>query len=222
MSDASSANKQSSYATEGICILLAEDILVTPETDARDFLKEAQVALTGGSMHLLHCSSTKAKRVSHSTSHAETNACARALPHAQMIALRLCEPEHKGRLWPSSLTPMRLLSCTEDAEPLCNTDAYVDCMDLFELATGQKGVPLDKGQRLGILAIREERRTQRLRRLFHVQTHWMLADHLTKHVGYVSKCLLEFLTSGKWNIAGSLRLRHHFGTAQTSREEYES
>ena len=222
VSDASSANKQSSYATEGICILLAEDILVTPETDARDFLKEAQVALTGGSMHLLHCSSTKAKRVSHSTSHAETNACARALPHAQMIALRLCEPEHKGRLWPSSLTPMRLLSCTEDAEPLCNTDAYVDCMDLFELATGQKGVPLDKGQRLGILAIREERRTQRLRRLFHVQTHWMLADHLTKHVGYVSKCLLEFLTSGKWNIAGSLRLRHHFGTAQTSREEYES
>ena len=146
VSDASSANKQSSYATEGICILLAEDILVTPETDARDFLKEAQVALTGGSMHLLHCSSTKAKRVSHSTSHAETNACARALPHAQMIALRLCEPEHKGRLWPSSLTPMRLLSCTEDAEPLCNTDAYVDCMDLFELATGQKGVPLDKGQ----------------------------------------------------------------------------
>ena len=222
VSDASSANKQSSYATEGICILLAEDILVTPETDARDFLKEAQVALTGGSMHLLHCSSTKAKRVSHSTSHAETNACARALPHAQMIALRLCEPEHKGRLWPSSLTPMRLLSCTEDAEPLCNTDAYVDCMDLFELATGQKGVPLDKGQRLGILAIREERRTQRLRRLFHVQTHWMLADHLTKHVGYVSKCLLEFLTSGKWNIAGSLRLRHHFGTAHTSKEEYES
>ena len=61
VSDASLANKQSSYATEGICILLAEDALVSPETDARDFLKEAQVAWTGGSMHLLHCSSTERK-----------------------------------------------------------------------------------------------------------------------------------------------------------------
>ena len=79
-----------------------------------------------------------------------------------------------------------------------------------------------KDSALEFFAIREERRTQRLRRLFHVQTHWMLADHLANHVGYVSKCLLEFLTSGKWNIAGLLRLRHHFGTAQTSGEEYES
>ena len=104
MSDASSANKQSSYATE--CILLAEDVLASPETDAQ--MLETSVALTGGSMHLLHCSCTKAKRVSHCNSHAETNACAGALPRAQMIALRLCEPEH--RLWPASLTPMRLLS----------------------------------------------------------------------------------------------------------------
>ena len=33
-------------------------------------------------------------------------------------------------------------ACAEDSEPLCNTDAYVDCVDLFELATGQKSVPL--------------------------------------------------------------------------------
>ena len=42
-------------------------------------------------------------------------------------------------------------ACAEDSEPLCNTDAYVDCVDLVELATGQKGAPLDKGQRFGFL-----------------------------------------------------------------------
>ena len=44
-------------------------------------------------MHLLICTSTKSKRISHSTSHAETNACARAIPGAQLVAMRLAEPE---------------------------------------------------------------------------------------------------------------------------------
>jgi hypothetical protein len=90
-------------------------------------------------------------------------------------------------------------------------DHFVDCMDLWELTCGIKGIPQDKGQRLGILAIREERRSLRLRRLYHVRTHWMLCDQLTKHSGYVSKSLLEFLTSGYWTVEGSIRVREHFG-----------
>ena len=87
-------------------------------------------------------------------------------------------------------------------------------MDLWDLACGYKGIPQDKGQRLGILVIREERRTLRLRRLFHVRTHAMLADLLTKHTGYVSPTLHELETSGHWSITGSLRVRQGFGTGQ--------
>jgi hypothetical protein len=90
-------------------------------------------------------------------------------------------------------------------------DHFVDCMDLWELSCGYKGIPQDKSQRLGVLAIREERRSLRLRRLFHVRTHWMLVDQLTKHNGYVSRSLMELLTSGHWSIGGTIRVREHFG-----------
>ena len=83
-------------------------------------------------------------------------------------------------VWPDRLTPMALLHIPDSLRPWLATNAYVDRMDLFDLATGQKGVPVDKLQRLGVLAIREERRPGRLRRLGHLTTHYMLADVLTK------------------------------------------
>ena len=89
--------------------------------------------------------------------------------------------------------------------------SFIDCIDLWELACGLRGAPQDKSQRLGVLAIREERRTLRLRRFFHVRTHWMLADWLTKHTGYVSKCMFEMLSCGHWTIESFVRVRQHFG-----------
>eukprot|EP00959_Pyramimonas_sp_CCMP1952_P039340 823522-Pyramimonas_sp.AAC.1 len=44
-------------------------------------------------MHILTGSSQKAKRISHSTSRAEALSAAKAIPLAQLVALRLCEPE---------------------------------------------------------------------------------------------------------------------------------
>ena len=90
-------------------------------------------------------------------------------------------------------------------------DHVIDCMDLWELACGMRGIPQDKGQRLGVLDIREERRAQRLRRLFHYNTEWMLADQLTKFLGYVSPTLHELISSGIWSVAGNVRVRHGFG-----------
>ena len=41
-------------------------------------------------------------------------------------------------------------------------DAWIDCMDLWELCCGLRGTPQDNSQRLGNLSLREERRTLRL------------------------------------------------------------
>ena len=87
----------------------------------------------------------------------------------------------------------------------------IDCMDLWELSCGMRGIPQDKGQRLGVLAIREERKSLRLRRLFHFNTQWMLADQLTKFLGYVSPTLMELISSGHWTVAGNVCVREGFG-----------
>ena len=211
VSDASSANKKSSYATEGICVLLAEDKVSMLHSDKNDFLEGEQVKNLGGAMHLLVCSSTKAKRISHCTSHAETNACSRAIPIAELVSLRISEPEMKLYADPEEMTPMRLLHLIEGKKPWIPIDCLIDCMDLWELSCGRKGIPQDKSQRLGVLAIREERRSERIRRFFHVTTHYMLCDLLTKYSGYFSKSLQELLTCGCWTVDGKLRVRHKFG-----------
>ena len=73
-----------------------------------------------------------------------------------------------------------------------------------------------KSQRLGTLAIREERRSFRLRRLYHIVAHFMLADPMTKHIGYVSKSLSELLTSGHWSLGDKVRVRHKFGSKRAT------
>ena len=42
----------------------------------------------------------------------------------------------------------------------------------------------------------------------------MLADPMTKHIGYVSKSLSELLTSGHWSLGDKVRVRHKGDTAQ--------
>ncbi len=66
-----------------------------------------------------------------------------------------------------------------------------------------------ESQRSGILAIREEGRSFRLRRLYNIVTHFMLADPMTKHVGYVSKSLYELLTSGHFECDINSGTRSH-------------
>ena len=214
ISDASAPNKQSNFATEGIIVCLAEDRISKIATDKDDFLIDEMVALLGGKMHILTGSSQKAKRISHSTSHAETLSSAKAIPLSQLIALRLCEPEivtrrdfkmHRAR-------PMALLEVQESATVPLPVDSFIDCMDLWELACGLKGIPQDKSQILGVLSIREERRCLRLRRLFHIRTKWMAADQLTKTSGQDSKELYRLVSSGFYDIKDKVRVRQGFGS----------
>ena len=150
------------------------------------------------------------KRISHSTSHAETLSCAALIPMGQLVAMRIAEPELTLKF--GRLTPMKLLTIQDEGTCPVMYDHMVDCMDLWDLACGRKGVPLDKSQRLAVLAIREERRMQRIRRFMHVTTRYMLADILPKWLGHDSNSLLELLSCGKWTCSGPIRVRHGFGT----------
>ena len=93
VTDASSANKTSSFATEGIVIGLCPDRLTAVTVDKHDYLEDNLVYQLSGYFHILHATSQKSKRISHSTSHAETLAAAKGIPLGQIIGLRLTEPE---------------------------------------------------------------------------------------------------------------------------------
>ena len=209
ITDASAANKNSDFATEGVVIGLQEDHLRKPECDRQDYLHESLVPLICGRIHALAVTSTKSKRVSHSTSHAETLASARGVPIGQIVGMRLTEPEINALWGPQK--PLQLQERLDNGQLSLPVDAFIDCMDVWDLCCGQKGTPQDKSQRLGVLSLREERRTLRLRRLFHIRTKWMLADRLTKFIGADSHSLMELATSGSWTINGLVRVRQGFG-----------
>ena len=78
--------------------------------------------------------------------------------------------------------------------PMLPIDHATDCMDVFELATGAKGLSNDKTQRIVVMSIREDRLSGRVRTLMHWPTSIMLADGFTK-TG-VFRQLLFFATTG--------------------------
>ena len=106
VTDASGANKKSDHAVEGISLLVSEDRLKELHPDAWDYLPESASQYLGGKCHLMLASSTKSKRISHSTSHAETLAGARGLPMAQLLAIRYCEHEIVAQKQ-SKVTPLQ-------------------------------------------------------------------------------------------------------------------
>jgi hypothetical protein len=209
VTDASSANKTSSFATEGITIGIASDKMPEIHCDKHDYLDDSLIKHLSGKLHVLHVTSQKSKRISHSTSHAETLVCAKGIPMAQIIGLRLTEPEIVREK--KFIKPLELQEILDAGKLAIPIDCFVDCMDLWELACGLRGIPQDKSQRLGVLSIREERRTQRIRRLHHIVTKYMLSDMLTKATGVDSRSLLELISSGTWTLSGPVRVRHGFG-----------
>ena len=103
----------------------------------------------GGRFHNLNTFSQKAKRVSYITSHAECNAAARLVPMGPLAAMRYAEPELAAALGrsPKAQDCMTIL---DDASCPLRHDHFIDCMYIWELCCGYKGIPQDKGQRLGI------------------------------------------------------------------------
>ena len=78
-------------------------------------------------------------------------------------------------------------------------------MDLFELVTGARGLSTDKNQRLVIVALREDRMSNRVRSFQHWPTTIMLADALTKPGTFLQ--MLRFCTSGHVDLTLKLDKR---------------
>ena len=167
-SDASFSTSSTSYAVEGVLVLLTSGL--SPATGVH------AGASMNGRAHLLLHSANKAKRISHSTSHAESLAMYSASQSAEQVAERLTEQCSTTRL---TLEDAILLSSSGRYD--VRIDSYTDCLDLLELVTGHRGAPQDKSQRLIILSLRERRLIGKMRSVTHVRTTDMPANPLTKH-----------------------------------------
>ena len=191
--DCGHASKKSCYPYEGKFVMMMHDSL---KSDAPEWLSGQDLAHVGGYAHTLFYSARKASRVSHSTSHAETLSAVGCTQMGQLIAARVTEMFCRMVLPPrASITAHDMLSLSEKDITVIAHDSMTDCMDLFELITGGRGVPSDKSQRVAIMALREDRVHHRIRSVLHVPTRTMLADGLTKEGWYDQ--LLTYCTTGK-------------------------
>ena len=84
---------------------------------------------------------------------------------------------------------------------LVPVDHVADCMDVYELCTGSKGVPSDKTQRILILSLREDRWHGLIRHFYHYPTASMIADGLAQICRFTQ--LLRFATTGKFSFRHS-------------------
>eukprot|EP00971_Amphidinium_carterae_P349209 6490899-Amphidinium_carterae.1 len=165
ITDASFATRRTSYALQGVILCLMED---RPGVEAN---------LTYGFAHVLHASGSRAKRVSHSTSHAESLAAYAGISLAESVAMRFTEMQAPiGRN-----TLKEYLALEEKGVYDVSIDAVTDCHDLTDLLLGHKGVPQDRSQRLVILSLRERISSKTIRHLQHIATDKNPANGLTKY-----------------------------------------
>ena len=193
--DASSASKGRNYAQEGLLVCLADDKFrhqhMDFETEYVDGNGFGGVDSHGGVMHVLHASGGKAKRVSYSTSHAETLSMVGGVEASTLVMIRLTEIDMAS----PQPTIKELIKIQEQGNPKLPMDFYGDCADVWQLVTGSKTLPQDKGQRLYILSIKECRICGKMRQMVLVPTECMTADSLTKPMVHDSMLLL--LSTGK-------------------------
>ena len=192
--DSSAAGNVRHYAQEGVLVLLMEDRLKSQADETEKVLSNEETKLLCGKAHLLWGHGAKAKRISYSTSHAETLAAISGLEASSLITVRLAELLYMEK----KPTISMLLRAQETGLPHLPVDDFTDCRDFFELASGDKSISQDKGQRLYILAFREARLHGRVRWLVLTPTECMTADGLTKSM--VAPPLMELLSTGMVNF----------------------
>ena len=172
-----------------------------------------------GPAHLIASSAGKARRIGGSTSYNETLGACRGRELAQLIAMRYGEILS----YKVGMTARDLMKMQADVQWPIPIDHCTDCGDLFELATGSKGCPQDKTQRLHVLTLREDRMTRRIRYFIQIPTESMLVDALTKVM--LSGLLMTFLTCGYFRIQHAdhcVRLRVMRGTLDYTEKDLEN
>jgi hypothetical protein len=192
IADCGHATKKSCYPYEGKLVLLMEDHM--DRVSEHEWMASSSKWLLEGHGHPLYFSARKATRISHSTSHAETLSAVGCTQTALLVSFRYTEIFGKSILNKESLNPRDLMLMQSLNMSICPIDHVTDCMDLFELVCGSKGLASDKSQRVAVLALREDRMSGRIRFVMHWPTAGMLADGLTK--SGVFPQLLRFCTCG--------------------------
>ena len=145
---------------------------------------------------MLFINSKKAQRVSWSTSHSETNPGVSCAAMANLVASRFTELDHFF-VHGYHASARHMLEIHTRSLNCIPVDLYTDAMNLFELICYSKSLPNGNHHRVGILELREDRLTRRLRHIIHVPTRIMLADQLTKRM--TSEVFMYFITTGLWN-----------------------
>ena len=223
--DSSHATRTSSYAQEGCLILLMNDkSLNIVDSDSPQYkqILESKSSMSDFCVVMAYVSH-KSKRVSSSTSMAETLIANFGRELAQLVGVRMTEILGHGMQTPFKVqTPLKLLiEIQESAAWALPIDQCTDCKDVFELITGQKGVPQDRYQRVYVMSLREERMKQGIRRFLWIPTTAMLADSLTKQM--ISNIMYDLLHFGFWQfdsnnlnplIAMELQLSNHFDESE--------
>jgi hypothetical protein len=200
ISDASFSSSSTSYAIEGSLVVLRSALAEDQQAS------EKQGSFLSGRCHLLYHHSQKAKRVSHSTSHAESLSLYGVLTNAEQIAERLTELAA-----PFAPTLARLIEISSDGRYDLRIHALTDCRDLLELVTGSKGCPQDKSQRLIILSLRERRVLGKTASISHITTGDMVANSLTKREE--SAQLTKLLSEGVLTVCNPVQ--HRPGNSKT-------
>jgi hypothetical protein len=200
--DSSHATRTSSFAQEGCIILLMHDKtlkVVTSDSPHYKKILNSRSDMSDFGIVLAYVSH-KAKRVSSSTSTAETFIANFSKELAQLVGLRLTEIFGHGIQTPFKVrVPLRILiTIQEDAAFALPIDHFTDCRDVFELVVGQKGVPQDRYQRVYVMSLREDRIKGAIRRFVWIPTTAMLADCLTKPM--ISAIMYDLLHFGYWQF----------------------
>ena len=188
--DSSAAGNVRNYAQEGVLVLLCEDRLHHFTKDCEHILDDRQCQYLGGRCHILWAHGAKAKRISYSTSHAETLAAVSGLEAGTLVSVRLAELLYS----PKPPTIQSLTAQQERGVVGLPIDSFTDCRDFFELASGDKNVPQDKNQRLYVLSFREAGMSGRIRWMGLIPTESMTADALTKTM--IAEPMMKLLTTG--------------------------
>ena len=200
--DSSHATRTSSYAQEGCLILLMSDkslkIINSDSPQYKQILNSRSDMSDFCIVMAYVCH--KAKRVSSSTSMAETLIANFGKELAQLVVMRLTEVLGHGIQTPfKQPASLRLLiEIQENAQWAIPVDQCTDCKDVFELVTGLKGVPQDRYQRVYVMSLREDRIKQAIRRFMWIPTTAMLADSLTKQM--ISAIMYDLLHFGYWQF----------------------
>ncbi|CAE7557756.1 RE2, partial [Symbiodinium sp. CCMP2456] len=188
--DSPAAGNVRNYAQEGILVLLCEDRVGQFDRDYEHVLDDTQCQALGGRCHILWAHGAKAKRISYSTSHAETLAAVSGLEAGTLVSVRLAELLYS----PEPPTLQSLIAQQERGVEGLPIDSYTDCRDFFELAFGDKNAPQDKNQRLYVLSFREARMSGRVRWMCLTPPESMTADALTKTM--IAEPMMKLLTTG--------------------------